>query len=52
MSRHHRPATDLIEFIENRPAQRRSFDRISAGPEFVEQYEALRIGGLEDVSDA
>ena len=39
--RHHRPAAELVEAVEDGPAQRRPFGRVGAGAQFVEQDQAL-----------
>src|SRR5262245_17255805 len=48
---HDGSTADLVELIQDRAAQGGPFRRIGPGPEFVEQNEALVIGGLEDRRD-
>ena len=52
VGRHHRPAADVIQLVENSPAQRGPFGGIGARSQLIEQDQALGIRGLQDAGDA
>ena len=51
MGRDHRSTAAFVEAIEDGAAQRRPFRRVSAGAEFVQQYQTVRVGFFEDKGD-
>ena len=50
--RDHRPAAELVEAIEDGPAQGRPFGRVGAGAQLVEQHQAVGVGVPKDGGDA
>ena len=55
--RHHRPAAELVEAVEDGPAQGRPLGRVGAGAEFVEQDQAVarrrlsRMGAMREMCE-